>query len=284
MRTSSHAIVFGLVLASISSACGGIGRNADSRGAPISPEDSVRDASSRLYTLVSAVDRVGREAGGLPSTLSEVGQEPGVALIDPWAKAHRYSLHGNVFEIRSAGRDGTFDSVDDIIAIGRLGRAIPCEIQQSGITMYWDDAVPRCGAEGPESVYRLCPALSRADRVEREVPETTRDSMMAMGRRLVRVARAIDGFGREIGVLPTSLRGPVIWARTDRGELLDLWGTPVRYSRSGTTYELRSLGPDRQHQSNDDIVTRGQLGTTIPCEFHALFEIHRCSEPPPNCL
>ena len=33
----------------------------------------------------------------------------------------------------------------------------------------------------------------------------------------------------------------------------DPWGNPYQYIRSGTTYEIRSLGPDGQ-QSEDDIV------------------------------
>jgi hypothetical protein len=79
-----------------------------------------------------------------------------------------------------------------------------------------------------ERIYPLRPALSGSDRVDRSIPATQRDSILAVGQRLVRVARAMDGYGREIGTTPQSLRGPVIWGRTQEGQLLDLWGTDVR--------------------------------------------------------
>lgn len=288
MKRSNRVIATGLVLLSTAaSACGIGGRNKvpDDLDALLTPQDSVREAGSRLHTLVRAVDGVGRRAGSLPATLGEVSDAPGVALADSWGRAFRYSNSGNVFEIRSAGRDATFDSADDIIAIGQLGRAIPCEIRDEVQTTRWDNVAPRCDGDDSSAgtVYQLCAALGQADRVEKVLPATQRDSVLAMGRRLVRVARAIDGFGRELGRLPQSLRGPVIWNRGPRGELPDLWGREVRYSPSGDRFELRSAGPDRAYGSADDILVSAKLGGTVPCHFGTQWGAEQCGEPPPDC-
>lgn len=34
----------------------------------------------------------------------------------------------------------------------------------------------------------------------------------------------------------------------------DAWGNPYEYSSDGTTFEIRSLGPDQQSNTDDDIV------------------------------
>jgi hypothetical protein len=286
MRCSRHVIGSSLVaVAAVVSACGIGFRNQipHDLDALRTTQDSVRQTGMRLHALVGAVDRAGRGAGALPATFDDVGGERGVAPADLWGKEFRYSATGNAFEIRSAGRDGAFDSADDIVATGRLGRSIPCEIRDERQTTRWDNVAPRCDAVRIERIYPLCPVLDRADRVERDVPATQADSVRAMGRRLVRVARAVDGFGRQLGTVPPSLRGPVIWDRNRGGELPDLWATLVRYSTEGNRFELRSAGPDRVFDSADDIVVEAVLGSSIVCRFRTEGGEESCSEAPPPC-
>lgn len=286
MRCCRHVIGSFLVGAAAAvSACGVGGRNriADNLDASRNSQDSVRQTGMWLHALIGAVDRAGRGAGSLPATLGNVGGEPGGAPVDSWGREFRYSVTENAFEIRSAGRDGAFDSTDDIVATGRLGRSIPCEIRDERQTTRWDNVAPRCDDVRIERIYALCPVLERADRVEREVPATQADSVLAMGRRLVRVARAVDGFGRQLGTVPPSLRGPAIWDRNRGGELPDLWGTLVRYSTESTLFELRSAGPDRAFDSADDIVVEAVLGSSIACRFRTRRGEESCSEAPPPC-
>lgn len=274
MRTSSHAAIQLASKVAVGNAIAMASENGDPQG--ITP-------GSRLHTLVRAADRVGRRAGSLPATLGQVSREPGVVLADSWGRAFRYSIEERGFETRSAGRDGTFDSADDIVAIGRLGRAIPCEIRDETRTVRWDNVAPRCDDVSTVTIYPLCPPLTRADRVERGIPATQRDSILAMGRRLVRVARAIDGFGRELGTLPQTLGGPVIWDRDSRGELPDLWGSAVRYRPVHNRFELQSAGPDRTLDSADDIMVVATLGSTIPCLYRTQGRDEQCDESPPEC-
>lgn len=112
---------------------------------------------------------------------------------------------------------------------------------------------------------------------------TRRDSILAVGQRLVRVARAIDGYGREIGTTPETFRGPVIWGRTQDGRLLDLWGTGVRYRTAGERFELTSAGPDQSLDTADDIIVRAEIGSGVPCEFRTQWGDQRCAEPTPEC-
>lgn len=270
-----------LVLLSTAAACALIERT-DVPPGPGS-HDPVFRASSMLYSLVQEVDRLGRNAGSLPGTLAEVSDAPGIALVDPWGTTYRYSVTENEFEIRSAGRDSSFESDDDVVAIGRLGRSLPCEVRSETLVTRSDNVAPRCEAVGTQLVLKLCPPLGRSDRVDGVVPATRRDSVLAMGLRLVRVARAVDGFGREIGTLPRTLSGPVVLNRNSQGTPPDLWGQPVRYTPAGMRFELRSPGPDRNHDSEDDIVVAGELGSVIPCQFQTGSGTLTCSEPPPDC-
>ena len=44
---------------------------------------------------------------------------------------------------------------------------------------------------------------------------------------------------------------------SDRGELIDNWGTPFFFHQiSGTEMEIRSAGPDRKLWTKDDLVIR----------------------------
>lgn len=53
---------------------------------------------------------------------------------------------------------------------------------------------------------------------------------------------------------PGNLPDPSKWTRLLKEPVgLDPWGNPYEYTRSGDSYEIRSLGPDGQ-RSDDDIV------------------------------
>lgn len=246
-------------------------------------QDSLSMAHARLSALVRTVDRVGRKTATLPATLDAIRSEPGVVLVDPWGRSFVYSVSERDFAIRSAGRDGIVETEDDVEATGHLGRAMPCELRDERQTTRFERVAPPCDAASVEVLYPLCPVLEQADRIEREIPQTQKDSVMVVGRRLVRVARAIDGYGREIGVLPQTLRGPVIWGRTESGELPDLWGRNVRYQPDKDQFELRSPGPDRRYDTEDDVVVSARLGTSIPCRFRAHGGVEQCAELPPAC-
>jgi hypothetical protein len=246
-------------------------------------QDTVRVAIARLAGLVRTTDQVGRSEGVLPQTLADPHAAPGYSGRDPWGRPLRYSAAGRAFEIRSAGPDGMMDTGDDIVAIGRLGRSIPCEMRHEGLTTTWDRVAPPCERMNTGRIYSLCPALSASDRVDRSLPGTLRDSILAVGQRLVRVARAIDGYGREIGSTPESLSGPLIWGRTGDGEILDLWGSVVRYRTSGEEFELTSAGPDRSLDTADDISVTAAIGSGVPCEFVTEWGRQRCAAPIPAC-
>ncbi len=246
-------------------------------------QDSVRVTIARIYALVRTTDRIGRSAGALPQTLVDDDPKPGFNGRDPWGQVLHYTTAGRTFEIRSAGSDGAIGTTDDIVATGRLGRAMPCEMRHDGQTTTWDRVAPPCERMTTKWIYPLCPALSESDRMDRSIPATRRDSILAMGQRLVRVARAIDGYGREIGAAPESLRGPRIWARTADGGLQDLWGSDVRYQVNGEEFELTSAGPDRNLDTADDIIVRAAIGSGVACEFRTEWGEQRCVEPTPAC-
>jgi general secretion pathway protein G len=67
----------------------------------------------------------------------------------------------------------------------------------------------------------------------------------------------------EVGSLPTELEGlhtqpadadPSVWVqKTDKAIKMDPWGKPYEYKPNGTSFEMRSVGPDGQSGTADDI-------------------------------
>src|SRR5215213_4327770 len=123
-------------------------------------EDSVVMARQLVYAYVRAVDRYGRPRGELPSSLEPV-VERGEAgpNIDLWGRALRYQPNGLRFEVRSAGADREFDTRDDIIALGQLGRNQPCEIRDEFRVWTGVGFEPPCAADAPILVLPPCPGL-----------------------------------------------------------------------------------------------------------------------------
>lgn len=68
----------------------------------------------------------------------------------------------------------------------------------------------------------------------------------------------------EVGQLPSELEGlhtqpaditdASLWVqKTDKAIKMDPWGKPYEYKPNGSTFELRSVGPDGQSGTADDI-------------------------------
>lgn len=247
-------------------------------------QDSVAEAWRLVYAYARAVDHYARPAGELPATLDPVvaGGEAGPDT-DVWGRRIRYQPRGLRFEVRSGGADGLFDTGDDIIALGQLGRNEPCEIRTEFRVTRGVGFEPPCSPDSEILVLQRCPQLTGHTHLDDEVPPTRADSVHLMGVRLVRMGRALDAVGRDLGGLPLSLRPVPSFSRLDMEQIGDIWQRPVRYHRDGRAFALSSAGPDGTFDTSDDIVVSGQLGQTLPCEFRTGGRVTTCDVPPPPC-
>lgn len=259
----------------------------------VSRQDSVGVATRLVYAYVRSVDQYARPARELPDSLEPVirAGEAGPAT-DPWARSIRYRADGLRFEVRSSGSDGGFETADDIIAVGQLGRNQPCSIQNELRRWSGVGFEPPCEPNAPIVVLPRCPALHEAVNRLDATPRDSQDSLRVMGLRLVRIARAVDGIGRDLGGLPLSLR-PVPTPPNPRpapstqalgmDEIADLWGRALKYDRNGHSYEIRSRGPDGRLETADDVWIQGHLARAIPCSFRVGTGTFHCDESPPDC-
>ncbi|HEU4559415.1 MAG TPA: hypothetical protein VFS20_16270 [Longimicrobium sp.] len=246
-------------------------------------QDSVVKVWQRVYAYVRAVDHYARPRGELPETLQPVIEagETGPDL-DVWGRRLRYRPNGSRFEVRSAGSDGAFYSSDDIVAVGQLGRDRPCEVRDEFRVWTGVGFEPPC-TDDPLHVVPRCPQLSANTPLDDEVPATRWDSVQMMGLRLVRIARAVDGVGRDLGALPLSLRPVGSFSRLTMEEIGDIWRRPVRFTRREREFEVRSAGVDGRFDTDDDISVSSSLGRTISCAFRTDRGLVTCPEPPPPC-
>ena len=245
--------------------------------------DVVAEAGRGLYDLVRLMDEYARPAGTLPVTLEPVLSQYRLRATDPWGTQLRYSPTGLRYELRSAGPDTTFGTADDVVAAAQLGRNLPCEMRDQHRVWRGEDLAPPCNADGPVVILPICSELMQIEPGQEVVPGGARDSLLAMGRKLVIFARRLDGAGRERGGLPPTLRVPGSNRFPDGWGLLDLWGNRVRYRPTADNFELRSAGMDGALDTKDDIVVVAQLGRTIPCQFQTENGIEACTEPAPPC-
>ena len=245
-------------------------------------EDSVSTTAMSLYRIVREIDAEGREIKALPSWLSDAQSAQRRSLTDAWGRPLDLHVRGALFEIRSAGSDGSLDTGDDISAIGKLGRVLPCEVRTLQHVARFEDIAPPCDETPPDAIYPLCEALKRSVSARGIVPPS--DSVAAEGERLVRAAWIMDGYGRELSTPPLELRNVPLPGQNASRELVDLWGSVVRYTRRGSAFELRSAGRDRAFDSHDDIVVNRVLGTAVHCSFRVGDEARFCTLPPPQCL
>lgn len=241
--------------------------------------DSVLMTERRLIGLVSYIDAFGRESTSLPPSLDPVIERSRAAAertVDAWGRVVRYTTDGLRLELRSAGADATFSTMDDIVVSGQLGRAVPCEVQTEGRTFNYGDLAPPC-SESLGIVLLLCPELEHADAAEASLSALS-DPAAATGRRLVGLARRMDWHGRRVGGAPPSLRA-VFGFR----ELVDAWGHPVRYGHKGLDFELRSAGVDGVLDTPDNITVSSRFGLPISCRYQDQHGPQNCDAPPPPC-
>ena len=251
--------------------------------AVVTRQDSVGEAWRLVYAYVRAVDDYARPRGELPGTLQPVVERGEAGPdTDPWGRHVRYRPDGMRFEVRSGGSDGRFDTNDDIVALGQLGRNQPCEIRTEFRVWTGVGFEPPCATNSPILVLPKCPQLVSVQR-DREVPSTEWDSVLVMGRRLIRIARAVDGAGRDLGGLPLSLQPVPSFSRLPTQEIGDIWRRAVRYRPQGRDFEVRSAGVDGTFDTSDDIVVSGHLGRTLPCAFRTERGMVTCDDPPPPC-
>ena len=248
------------------------------------PRDSILETAARMTSLVEFVDAHGRPSRNLPSTLEPVQRDrPGLAG-DIWGRSFRYVPRGLHFELRSAGPDASFETDDDVVMLGQLGRSIPCEVRMMGRVVRREDRAPPCVADAEVLVLPLCPLLVSSLPVVEARPATARDSVLLTGRRLVRFARGVDETGRRRGGLPPSMQTVPGYPRAGDGwEFADAWERAVRYVPRGRTFEMRSSGADGAFDTRDDIVVSAELGRTIPCAFQTEDGAVTCEDAPPPC-
>lgn len=124
------------------------------------------------------------------------------------------------------------------------------------------DDKPEQEAEGPAG-----PAVTAAAGAVAGAEEETRDPDSVTRRSLDRIGNALDRYRRSEGSFPVCSERMPIRERDRQGGFLspmflrkvpkeDGWGQPLQYStnRGGTTYEVRSSGPDLHLDTADDIV------------------------------
>ena len=112
----------------------------------------------RLGDLVHYVATFAGASDSLPSSLeSVIENQPRIVRLatDVWGRVVRYTPTGSTFELRSAGRDGAFDTPDDVWSVGRSGRSVPCVTYVGDRRIEYTHAAPPC----PDEARRSLPAL-----------------------------------------------------------------------------------------------------------------------------
>jgi hypothetical protein len=255
-----------------------IPRTSQLSGESREPSDSVRATAVRMYELVQMTDRYARSRGELPQTLVSVLQRSDQAARDLWNHEIVYGPQGERYELRSAGHDGILNDSDDVVVLAQLGRDRPCETRFEHNIVVRDSIAPKCSGTDVVTILPLCPALASLRVIVSDAPVTGEDSVLSAGKRLVRLARRIDGVGRNMGGLPPTLRGVV-----SPQQQIDLWGRMPRYATQGEAFEVRSAGIDGKWDNADDLVVSAHLGHSIRCEFLYGSALRKCDEPSPNC-
>lgn len=113
--------------------------------------DSVLVAGRGLVRLVFYVDKYRQVHGRLPSDLTPIlasSERAAEQHADIWGRDIRFRPLQNRFELRSAGPDGIFETADDIIVLGQVGRNIPCELRDSHRVLTYEEIAPRCSNAG----------------------------------------------------------------------------------------------------------------------------------------
>jgi hypothetical protein len=246
--------------------------------APTTYKDSVAYTAAAINSLVRAVDATHRADGTLPPSLQEALQGArAFDMADAWGNPLAYGADGPLFWIASGGRDGVRGTEDDIVALARLGRHVPCELRTPFVTHYYSDRAPRC-EDTPHVILPLCPETRQVLRHFedlRRVPSGER--VERTGTQLVRLAWIIDMIGREVGAVPPE---PLALAPE---LMMDAWGATVRYRTRGDRFEIRSAGADRRFWSADDVVVEAELAVPRSCVYWHDGRSVRCEAERPPC-
>lgn len=269
-----------LVLSVISSstACGSFRPGGTDPQRPRTDEASVALTGRVLYGLVQSLDAWGRRAGHLPGDLTTLNTQ----ASDAWDREITYRSSGLRFELRSAGPDNMLETRDDVVAIGQVGRNRPCELRSERRVDRWEELAPPCIPDIPIVVLPLCPSLRLAE-VTPPRPVSYSDSVAAVGKQLVGIARRIDGASREVGGLIPTLRIPGAEPVGEYWGFWDVWRNAIQYTPQRDAFELRSAGSDRRLGTADDLVLHGRLGRPVQCEYQVGGARRTCELPPPSC-
>lgn len=92
---------------------------------------------ARLGDLQHIIYEYALDQGALPATIEaaitaeshrsrELGADFTSLYLDLWGRGVRYTPRGAMFEVRSAGEDAEFGTMDDIAVVGQQGRETPC--------------------------------------------------------------------------------------------------------------------------------------------------------------
>lgn len=105
-------------------------------------------------------------------------------------------------------------------------------------------------------------------------------SMIAVHRSFAAVARFRDSLGYLPAQALDICRTNPWWCQRDStGFLEDGWGRAVSFSRSGTGYEIRSLGPDGAPHTADDIFLASEQERGLIRHLRGCYQLVR---PPPG--
>jgi hypothetical protein len=271
-------IILCVVATSLSVACGSAQPAPRVSHAMNLTGDSAAAVARNLAQMVLLIDQHGRPSKQLAPTLEPVLERFEFGhRADLWGTDYLYRREGIRFELRSAGRDRTFQTDDDIVAQGQLGRSRPCAIRYES-KIYQDPAAPACAPDAEIVIFPMCPALRNLRIADSRALASEQDSVEATGQRLVTIARKVDGLGREVGGVP-----PTLFSVSQPDQLVDAWGRNVRYSPAGRSFEVRSGGRDGRFDTGDDIIVVAQLGAEIECEFVTEAGVLRCNQRAPQC-
>lgn len=108
------------------------------------PEDAT---GRRLVRFARIIEGVGRERGGLPTSLHSVPGHPrlpGWGIPDAWGSPIHYSWEGSVFTLRSFGADRIANTSDDVLVHAELGRPARCSYRIGDRVQECADPPPPC--------------------------------------------------------------------------------------------------------------------------------------------
>jgi hypothetical protein len=105
--------------------------------------DSANETSKLLGLYHGDVLRFVNEHQRLPESLKDASTTDKPAL-DAWGRPVRYTSLYAAYEIRSAGSDALFQTLDDVYFVSHLTRTRPCILVVAGRRFDYSDGDPLC--------------------------------------------------------------------------------------------------------------------------------------------